>query len=31
MFDNFIRGIAKQNGIDYYETQKKKLNLEKYQ
>lgn len=30
MFDNFIRGIANQNGIDYYEKQKKKLNLKKY-
>jgi AcrR family transcriptional regulator len=30
MFDNFIRGIANQNGIDYYKKQKKKLNLKKY-
>ena len=30
MFDNFIRGIANQQGIDYYEKQKKKLNLKKY-
>lgn len=30
MFDNFIRGIANPNGIDYYEKQKKKLNLKKY-
>ncbi|MCX6276880.1 MAG: TetR family transcriptional regulator [Bacteroidetes bacterium] len=30
MFDNFIRGIANPNGIDYYEKQKKKLNLKQY-
>ena len=27
MFENHIRGIANQNGIDYFETQKKKLNF----
>ncbi|MCK9218676.1 MAG: TetR/AcrR family transcriptional regulator [Bacteroidales bacterium] len=30
MFDNFIRGIANQNGIEYYERQKRKLNLNKF-
>jgi AcrR family transcriptional regulator len=27
MFENHIRGIANQNGIEYFETQKKKLNF----
>jgi TetR/AcrR family transcriptional regulator, cholesterol catabolism regulator len=27
MFDNFIRGIANENGIKYYEQQKQKVNL----
>jgi len=27
MFDNFIRGIANEKGIDYYETQKRKVNF----
>jgi TetR/AcrR family transcriptional regulator, cholesterol catabolism regulator len=27
MFDNFIRGIANQKGIEYYEKQKKKLKI----
>lgn len=31
MFDNFIRGIANPQGIEYYEKRKKKLNLKKYQ
>jgi len=30
MFDNFIRGIAKEQGIEYYEKQKRKLNLKKF-
>lgn len=30
MFDNFIRGIANQDGIDYYEKQKRKLNFNKF-
>jgi AcrR family transcriptional regulator len=30
MFDNFIRGIANQNGIDYYEKQKRKVNFTKF-
>ncbi|MEI6435546.1 MAG: TetR family transcriptional regulator [Bacteroidota bacterium] len=30
MFDNFIRGIANPDGIDYYDKQKKKLNLKQY-
>ncbi|MEI7499274.1 MAG: helix-turn-helix domain-containing protein [Bacteroidota bacterium] len=30
MFDNFIRGIANQNGIDYYEKQKRKVNFKKF-
>jgi AcrR family transcriptional regulator len=27
MFDNFIRGIANEKGIEYYETQKKKISF----
>jgi TetR/AcrR family transcriptional regulator, cholesterol catabolism regulator len=27
MFDNFIRGIANENGIEYYEKQKRKVNF----
>ena len=27
MFDNFIRGIANERGIEYYEKQKHKLTL----
>jgi AcrR family transcriptional regulator len=30
MFDHFIRGIATQNGIDYYEKQKRKVNFKKF-
>jgi TetR/AcrR family transcriptional regulator, cholesterol catabolism regulator len=30
MFDNFIRGIAKPEGIDYYEKQKQKVNFNKF-
>jgi len=30
MFDNFIRGIAKPDGIDYYEKQKRKVNFKKF-
>lgn len=30
MFDNFIRGIAKPNGIEYYEKQKQKVNFDKF-
>jgi len=30
MFDNFIRGIANENGIDYYEKQKCKVNFKKF-
>ena len=30
MFDNFIRGIANANGIDYYEKQKRKVNFKKF-
>jgi len=30
MFDNFIRGIAKPEGIDYYEKQKRKVNFRKF-
>jgi len=30
MFDNFIRGIANQNGIDYYEKQKRQVNFNKF-
>jgi AcrR family transcriptional regulator len=30
MFDNFIRGISNQRGIDYYEKQKKKVNFKKF-
>jgi TetR/AcrR family transcriptional regulator, cholesterol catabolism regulator len=29
MFDNFIRGIANEKGIDYYEEQKRKVNFKK--
>ena len=31
MFDNFIRGISNQRGIDYYEKQKRKVNFKKFQ
>jgi TetR/AcrR family transcriptional regulator, cholesterol catabolism regulator len=30
MFDNFIRGIAFPNGIEYYEKQKRKVNFNKF-
>ena len=30
MFDNFIRGIANQKGIEYYEKQKRKVNFNKF-
>ena len=30
MFDNFIRGIANAKGIEYYESQKRKVNLNKF-
>ncbi|MCK9421980.1 MAG: TetR/AcrR family transcriptional regulator [Bacteroidales bacterium] len=30
MFDNFIRGIANPIGIEYYEKQKRKVNLKKF-
>lgn len=30
MFDNFIRGISNENGIRYYEQQKRKVNLNKF-
>ncbi len=30
MFDNFIRGIANESGISYYEQQKQKLNFGNY-
>jgi AcrR family transcriptional regulator len=30
MFDNFIRGIANQKGINYYESQKRKVNFNKF-
>jgi len=30
MFDNFIRGISNENGISYYEQQKRKMNLNKF-
>ena len=30
MFDNFIRGIANPEGIEYYEKQKRKVNFKKY-
>jgi AcrR family transcriptional regulator len=30
MFDHFIRGIANQTGIDYYEKQKRKVNFKKF-
>jgi hypothetical protein len=30
MFDNFIRGIANPKGIDYYESQKRKVNFNKF-
>jgi AcrR family transcriptional regulator len=30
MFDNFIRGISNQRGIEYYEKQKKKVNFKKF-
>jgi AcrR family transcriptional regulator len=29
MFDNFIRGIANENGIEYYEKQKRNVNFKK--
>ena len=29
MFDNFVRGIGTKEGIQYYETQKKKIIFEK--
>jgi TetR/AcrR family transcriptional regulator, cholesterol catabolism regulator len=29
MFDNFIRGIANEKGIGYYESQKRKVNFKK--
>ncbi|MDP4281580.1 MAG: TetR/AcrR family transcriptional regulator [Bacteroidota bacterium] len=31
MFDNFIRGIANQKGIEYYEKQKIKVNFNKFE
>jgi hypothetical protein len=30
MFDNFIRGIANPKGIEYYETQMKKVNFNNF-
>ncbi|MCK9204676.1 MAG: TetR/AcrR family transcriptional regulator [Bacteroidales bacterium] len=30
MFDNFIRGIANPEGIEYYEKQKRKFNFKKF-
>jgi AcrR family transcriptional regulator len=30
MFDNFIRGIATPEGIEYYENQKRKVNFKKF-
>ncbi|MEI6456838.1 MAG: helix-turn-helix domain-containing protein [bacterium] len=30
MFDNFIRGISNENGIRYYEQQKRKVNFKKF-
>jgi len=30
MFDNFIRGIANENGIGYYEKQKRKVNFKRF-
>ncbi len=30
MFDNFIRGIATEIGIEYYEKQKQKVNFDKF-
>lgn len=30
MFDNFIRGIANPEGIEYYEKQKRKVNFKKF-
>jgi TetR/AcrR family transcriptional regulator, cholesterol catabolism regulator len=30
MFDNFIRGIARPEGIEYYEKQKRKVNFKKF-
>ncbi len=30
MFDNFIRGIANEEGTKYYEKQKRKVNLKKF-
>jgi TetR/AcrR family transcriptional regulator, cholesterol catabolism regulator len=30
MFDNFIRGIANPEGIEYYERQKRKVNFKKF-
>jgi TetR/AcrR family transcriptional regulator, cholesterol catabolism regulator len=30
MFDNFIRGIANPKGIEYYESQKRKVNFNKF-
>jgi AcrR family transcriptional regulator len=30
MFDNFIRGIAKENGIAHYEKQMRKVNFKKF-
>jgi TetR/AcrR family transcriptional regulator, cholesterol catabolism regulator len=30
MFDNFIRGIARPEGTEYYEKQKRKLNFKKF-
>lgn len=30
MFDNFIRGIATPNGIEYYELQKSKVNFKQF-
>ena len=30
MFDNFIRGIAKPEGITYYEKQRKKFNFNQF-
>ena len=31
MFDNFIRGIANEQGIQYYEKQKRKVNFKKFE
>jgi TetR/AcrR family transcriptional regulator, cholesterol catabolism regulator len=30
MFDNFVRGIANEKGIEYYEKQKRKVNFSKF-